>query len=209
MCNTICATSQRCARSIMGSNYLGVDEVIKHYGHAIRRPDIELLENIPYSIATLQECNRTHVLVAGSQMTILDVRKKVPREPGVFNPREHSWYSTQPFASQSVVENRWYLLRKDVIANSTRKTMDEQQATLFDNETVPRACELVYVVALHFLSTGERLFENVYARTCDVDSDGKRVYVGRFDAIGLRINDGFRDEERRENLGIAASRACD
>ena len=64
---------------------------------------------------------------------------------------------------------------------------------------------MVYTIVGHYLSTGERLFENVYVRTSSLDSDGLRVYVGHFDAGGLRVGYIW-DDYRSAYLGLASAR---
>jgi len=57
----------------------------------------------------------------------------------------------------------------------------------------------------HFLATGERLFEKIYVRCSDVDSDGDRVLVGLFDSGGLYVY--YRWVDRRGGyVGVASAR---
>ena len=137
----------------------------------------------------------------------LDVRKKAPR--GTFFSSEDAWFNTEAFAANEKVNVRWYLIRKGIVANSTRKTWGEQRALLGPNEEVPRACEFVYAVVLYYLVRGERLFPRVYARCSDLDSNGRRVDVGRFDAHGLDISFGGWDDFRRGDFGLASVRKAD
>lgn len=196
--------SQLYARQIMGRNYLGPEEVAKHYGTSLTKSQIVKLREIPFSDLVLQECRQTHLLVAGTRMTVLDVLRKTSRSSRVFDSDINAWYRDQQFANGAIVATRWYLIRRDLVANSVMKSFMQQWSLLGGNEEVPRVCDLVYGIVLNFLATGDRLFENVYARCSDVDSDGRRVYVGHFDSRGLRINDGFREDDTHPELGIAS-----
>jgi hypothetical protein len=99
----------------------------------------------------------------------------------------------------------WQLVRKTPVPNSTSKTWQEQQALLSEKEETPTARVMVYTIIGHFLATGERLFENVYARCSDVDSDGYRVYVGYFSAYGLVVSYVW-DGRRSGRVGVASVR---
>jgi hypothetical protein len=183
-----------------------MDEVVDHYGEVFGKNHRLFLEEVPFSEGALEECKHTHILVAGSSMSIIDVRRMTKMRPRVFDSREDAWYDREPFARSERVDASWYLLRKDVACGSTMKTFDEQRVILAANERVPQASVLVYAVVLYFLARNEPLFENVYARSVDVDQDGRRVYVGHFESLGLRINDGFHENDRRSDIGISALR---
>jgi hypothetical protein len=192
----------------MKRNYLGIDEVIKHYGSVYTNSQLKGLRDIPLSEEALEGLSHDHILVAGATMTILDVRKRAPKDPAVFSTSARIWYGEESFASHACVRACWYLVRKEPLAGSIGKTMAEQQLMLSSAETMPRACDFVYAVLLHFLATRERLFEDAYCRCWDVDLQGERVCVGHFDtSLGLRINAGlYRDTERRDNLGVTPLR---
>ena len=64
---------------------------------------------------------------------------------------------------------------------------------------------MVYTIIGHFLATGERLFEQIYVRCVDPDSDGCRVRVGDFDADGLVVNSS-EDDTRNNYIGVASAR---
>jgi len=64
---------------------------------------------------------------------------------------------------------------------------------------------VVYTIIGHFLATGERLFEKVWVRCSDCDSDGYRVCVGVFDSDGLRVGDDW-VSIRSDDLGVSAAR---
>lgn len=198
--------SQIRAREIMGKNYLGIEEAVRHFGAAYTEEQLTTLAEIPFSEAVLEECKDTHILVAGFPMSILDVRAKAPsKKPKTFYSYKDAWYNNQAFAKDEKVEVRWYLIRKEMVANSTSKNFDEQKALLSGCDEVPRACDLVYAVVLYFMATGERLFPNLYVRTASVSSGGDRVLVGYFDSDGLGVYLIW-DDFRSGFLGLASAR---
>jgi len=195
------STNQKRAREIMGDNMFGVEQAIAHFGINPSRQQIAALAEIPFSEATLEACKKTHVLVAVFPLSILEIRSKVLDQRLFY---KQDWYNKETFAKDRG-DVKWALIRKTPVENSTSKDWQEQQALLSDKDETPTARVMVYTIIGHFLATGERLFENVYVRCSDVDSDGYRVYVGVFDAEGLVVNSDW-DVIRYGLLGLASAR---
>ena len=65
---------QRAVRKIMGKNFLGIPEVVEHFG-AISTADLLALQQIPFDEETLKACADTHILVADVGLSLLDVRQ--------------------------------------------------------------------------------------------------------------------------------------
>ena len=85
-------TSQKRAREIMGKNFFGVEEAIKHFGVNPTRQQLAALSEIPFSEAVLEQSKDTHILVAVFPLSILEIRGKVERKlfynhemPGITN----------------------------------------------------------------------------------------------------------------------------
>jgi len=194
-------TSQKRAREIMGHNYFGIEEAIKHFGVNPSRQQLAALSEV-LTEAELRECKDTHILVAIFPMSILEIRGKDERK--LFYSHGDAWYNKQAFAKDRG-EAAWHLVRKTPVANSTSKTWDEQQALLAKNEETPDARVMTYTIIGHLLTTGERLFENIYVRCSDVVSGGSRVDVGYFDSDGLVVDD-YWDGYRDDVIGLASAR---
>ncbi|MDP3955687.1 MAG: hypothetical protein Q8Q18_00365 [bacterium] len=195
------STSQKHARSIMGKNFFGVEEAIKHFGVNPSKQQLAYLAEVPFTVEVLKACKATHVLVAVFPMSILDIRGKVKRK--LFYRHYDTWYNKQAFAKDKG-EVGWQLVRKVPIADSALKTWNEQQALLENVEETPKAQVLVYTIIGHFLATGERLFENIYVRSSDHDWDGRRFGVGHFDAEGLHVY-YWHDGSRNGYVGLSAA----
>lgn len=190
------------AREIMGKNFFGVEEAIKHFGVNPTKQQLAYLAEIPFTEEVLRACKDTHVLVAVFTMSILDIRGKVERK--LFYSHDNAWYNKEAFAKNKG-EVGWQLVRKTPIADSTNKTWNEQQALLENVEETPKAQVMVYTTIGHFLATGERLFENVYIRCSDFILDLYYPHVGGFGAEGLGL--GSWDAVRRDgNIGLSAAR---
>ena len=191
-------TSQKRVREIMGRNFFGVEEAIRHFGVNPTRQQAVALSEIPFSEATLEACKDTHILVAVFPLSILEIRGKST----LFYNQD--WYEKEPFARDRG-DAEWRLIRKTPVENSTNKTWQEQQTLLAENEETPTARLVIYTITGHFLATGERLFEKLYVRSSDVDSVGHRVHVGRFDSDGLNVRNSW-DVHRDGLLGLPSAR---
>lgn len=194
------SSNQQRAREIMGRNYFGIEEAMKHFDIAPTKRQLAYMAEIPYSEATLIACKDTHILVAVSRFSGVAVREKVAKKKVFY---KQDWYDEQAFANDKGAME-WHLVRKTPVQDSTRKTWSEQQALLGEDEETPRFQVMTYTVIGHFLATGERLFENVYVRCSDLDSDGLRVDI-RFDPDGFHVDSRY-DGYRRDYIGASSSR---
>jgi hypothetical protein len=198
------STSQILAREIMGKNFFGIEEAIKHFGVNATKQQLAYLSEVPFGEEVLKSCKDTHILVAVFPLSILDIRgiaKKLPDQTLFYS---QDWYDKQAFAKDKG-EVGWQLVRKEPIANSTSKTWNDQQALLSKDEETPTARIVVYTMIGHFLVTGERLFEKIYVRCVDLDSVGVRVHVGLFGSEGLYVG-SCDDDTRRDGIGLSGAR---
>lgn len=193
--------SHKRAREIMGRNFFGVEEAIKHFGVNPGQSQLAALAEIPWNEEVLTACKDTHVLVAMLPLSILEIRGKV-KDKGLFYSQD--WYNEQAFASDRG-EVCWQLVAKTPVADSTSKTWDQQQALLAETDVTPCARVMVYTIIGHYLATGERLFEYVYVRCSNVDSHGYRVDVGDFGSEGLHV-DNSSNGHVDAFLGVSSAR---
>jgi len=175
--------SQVRAREIMGKNFLGIEEVVKHYKIVPTAEQLSALAEIPFSKEMIEEHKHGYLLVAGFPITILGIHTNVPsdKHKKIFysDGGVVSWYSIQEFAKEKVPIG-WYFIRKTAIKTSFCKKFRNQNESLGLNEEIPHVCELVYAVILYFLTTGGRLFGDVYVRCIGLNTDNIGVSVGDF-----------------------------
>jgi len=195
-------TGQKRAREIMGKNFSGVEEVVKHFDINPNKKQLAVFSEIPFSEAVLQELKGGHILVAVFPISILEIRTKTARS--LFCSHEDSWRNNQKFATENG-KTGWKLIRKTPVSDSTSKTWQEQQKLFSKEEEIPTVQSMVYTIISHYLNTGERLFEKTYVRTSSLDSGGNRVVVGGFDSDGLGIYD-YWDGSRASALAVSSSR---
>lgn len=189
------------ARSIMGQNFFGIEEAIKHFKVNPSKSQLATLAEIPWSEEVLESVKETHILVAVFPLSILDIRGRC-RDQRLFYGQD--WYNNEAFA-KAKGECVWQLIHKTPVADSTKKTWGEQQALLDSNEETPTARVMVYTIIGHFLAEGARLFEKIYVRCSDLDSDGDRVYVGCFGSGGLYVY-GYWDDNQYSDIGLSGAR---
>jgi len=196
------SADQRLARAIFGKSFLGPDEVATHFGVKWTAKDRKTLKTIPFNEAALEECRDTHLLVAGYPMNLMQVHE-VNTELMYFG--NDPWYGKHPFSTEEQVALRWYLLRKDIVPDSTSKSWVEQTAMLAKTEETPRACELGYAMLLYRLAHGEWAgLTKKWARTSSVRSDGYRVILHAYRGQ-LHVN-GYSDGPRSSYLGVSSGR---
>ena len=132
---------------------------------------------------------------------LLRLRKFCARKGRIFYSQD--WYDSERFAT-TTDEPQYRQLRLEAVDGSFNKNFDEQRRLLPETEEIPLARVVVMGMVIHFLLSGQRLFETYYVRCLDKDSDGNRVYVGRFDAGGLDVY-YYWDDRRGGGLGLASS----
>ena len=150
----------------------------------------------------------THFAFVGlEQITIMELQKLNPKktEPRFYDYAPDSWYSKEKFAAKETLKLHWYLLLKDIVPGSESKTFDEQVAMLPKEYEVPSAVAETAKDLLIFKKTGVYVNPTRYARTSDVDSDGRRVSVGYCDSRGVRVSSWY-GRRRLDYIGVAASR---
>jgi hypothetical protein len=69
----------------------------------------------------------------------------------------------------------------------------------------PNIAEVAWCVTTYKAVRDIYLLESLYVRTSSLDSDGYRVNVGDFDAVGLNVN-FWQDDDRISTLGVSAGR---
>ncbi len=198
------ATLHAAQRAIMGSNFLGIEEVERAFGVKYTPVQRAKLATIPFSEDVLRACSETHVLVAGFSMSVNDVREKVKENSvNLFKlPHRLGWYKDESLANVSI-ECRWYLLRKKPLDDSVAKIYSDQLALIPKDEENPWARDVVFAAIVLLLSTGERLFEHIGVRCKDQTPEGYRVRLD-FGLFGLRID--YLGDHCYRDLGVCSVR---
>ncbi len=191
------------AREIMGKNFFGVEEAVKHFG-INPKGKLAGLCDIPWSEEVLESVKDTHILVAVFPLSILAMRAK----------RRRFFYLNSNYNKKlAFVRDKgqvgWHLVCKTPVGNSTDKNWDEQQELLADSSMTPTAQVLVYTAVGCFMATRERLFTELAVRTSSpgLHSDYHIHIEGICMDAGYMIeitDDSVWDESRFPTVALAA-----
>lgn len=97
-----------------------------------------------------------------------------------------TWYEDEAFYTSDPLTLGWKLVAKSCLPGTKGKTHDKQ-TKLLDGQPRLKPFELYYAIALHLVTTGERLFENEYHWSDVTASDGDFVRVGDADSGGAFV----------------------
>lgn len=179
------------ARSIMGSNFIGPEELNKT---SIFKVD-NLDEHIPYSEKELLEKKNEYILIYkaskfkdGNDVTIrglIDIFGKNPdiKEPCFYN---QDWYEKELFMDRPLEEG-WIFIRREVIEESRAV----QPAKLKENHIFPTAVICTYAFFVCWLCLDIKLWYHDFIWCDDLDHNGDRIYVGKYHDVDGINKKGF------------------
>lgn len=181
------------AEKLMGKNFIGINQLrlISKYLH-FSLP--EIIPTIQFSLEELNSKCKDHILILGvekfedgSPVNILNLRKFIPfnnqNEPCFYN---QDWYDNENFAEKSL-KSRWYLIRKEILNDSRSKNPD----LISDSHNFPTAILVTFTFFTYWFLNKEILYEFDYVWCSDFDSEGDRIYVGRYKDIKGKSKNGF------------------
>jgi hypothetical protein len=98
------------------------------------------------------------------------------------------------------------MVRKSQVPESTGQSWDEQQALLSDVEVTPYVAEFVWAITTYKAVRDIYLLSNIGVRTSSLDSDGRRIYIIRFnDKKGFSVC-GYWSIVRDDRVGVSSAR---
>jgi len=140
---------------------------------------------------------------ANNGLNILNLRKILgtdpAKQPSFF---DHPWYLTESFG-QADCGPGWHFIHKGVLPDSISQPINYRSSLIGRGLEVPSAIEVVLMVFLHFIGTGEQLLQKKHTWCRDEASLNRFVTVGAFGRNGLFISGHPRDYASR-GLGICA-----
>lgn len=180
------------AKKIMGSNFIGPDELKKISGRlGIVNPDkLGRIPTVPYGEKELKKFAKDYILILGipknadGQALTLNVMRiffgfdpKI-KEPCFYN---QDWYLKEKFAKDAALDFKWYLIQKSVKKNSRGKRPEDIAKLLKNKEKFPPAILTAFVFfAYYFLTGGKILWKHDFIWCSDKDKNGDRIYTGRY-----------------------------
>lgn len=187
------STGYQVAKSIMGSNFIGVDELrrIEFMGLALENntPDIF------FSKEMLEKKREDYILILGvsnfsngAPVTIRNLIKLFGKDPDILEPcfYNQDWYEKESFVDVPM-DSGWYLIRKNVYEES--RTVQPQE--LLRRYSFPSAISCTYAFFTAWLALGTKLWYHDFVWCRDTDHNGDRVYVGKYHDIDGVNKNGF------------------
>lgn len=181
------------AKSIMGENFIGPEEIKKidliQFAIPINVPDI------PFTASELTAKKDEYILILGigtlvdgKETTIRNIREIIGKDPDIVEPcfYNQDWYEKELFIDIPIKEE-WFLIRKHVYEESRAV----QPTELMKEHQFPSAICCTYAFLVSWLSRGMKLWIHDFVWCSDTDHNGDRVYVGKYhDVDGVNKN-GF------------------
>jgi hypothetical protein len=121
------------------------------------------------------------------------------RQPCFF---DHPWYQTEEFMSARC-EPGWHILTMDPIAGSIQQPVNYLDSPSESGLELPQAIEVVLMLFLHYVGTGEQLLLKKHSWCCEVASLNRHVTVGAFGRNGVFLS-GHPANFSSQGLGVCA-----
>lgn len=183
------------AKNIMGENFIGVEELkilinrVSPIGI-----DVEQLPKLEYDSETLECYSNDYILILGLShigtvpLSIKTLRDCFGMNPDVSEPcfYNQDWYLNERFINDTL-EKKWYLIKKEVI-EETRAVMP---IDLMSHINFPSATLCAYTFFANYFANGSILWEHDFVWCSDVDHNGDRIYVGKYNDIDAINKNGF------------------
>lgn len=183
-------------KNLFGKNYLGLAE-LKHCFNRIGLNISEEVESdIHFSDSDLKLAAADgYILIYGIDhigdkwITLKFLRDAFGLDPEKSEPcfYNQDWYMNEDFITDSL-NRQWYLIKKEIIEDS-RAVMP---ASLMDKGIVfPTAILCGYTFFTYYFANNEYLWYHDFIWCQDVDHNGDRIYVGKYNDIDGINKNGF------------------
>lgn len=183
-------------KKLFGKNYLGIEELQPFF----KKLGLDIL-NISESEINFSDeelinyANDDYILIYGvNSINGNTINLKFLREVFGINPDiaepcfyNQDWYSQEDFMDRTL-DNRWFLIKKDVIENSRAVV----PTNLIDSGVAfPPAILCGYTFFAYYYVNKEYLWYHDFIWCQDLDHNGDRIYVGKYHDIDGVNKNGF------------------
>lgn len=181
------------AKSIMGKNFIGPEEL-----KSLERIKVKVegdIPEIPFSEDELNAKKNHYLLILcgqnfldGTPISIRNLKNKLGINPDVSEPcfYNQDWYDKESFIDTPLTR-KWLLIRKYVFEDSRAIPPSE----LENKYTFPSALECTYSFFIAWFVCGVKLWCYDFVWCSDVDHNGDRIYVGKYQDIDGINKNGF------------------
>lgn len=189
-------TQNDLAKRIMGKNFIGFEELLLVSENLNISFDIKKIDPklpIPFEPEYLSKVSDTHVLIMfipfdknDKFITLNSFRDFYGINPDIKEPcfYNQDWYINEHFANEPLKIQHWFCIRKEVLSDSRGKTVK-------DSVSLPLALICVYTFFATYFCNDEYLWKNDFVWCKDLDSNGDRIYVGRYFDKSNKAKNGF------------------
>ena len=195
------------AKKIMGDNFIGLDEL-----NCIKDMNLSLPKKIPvipYSEDELRKKKEDYFLILavdkmhnGKAITIRNMIDIFGRDPSIHEPcfYNQDWYEKEDFID-TPLKAGWFLIRKTVYESSRAV----QPAELLQQYIFPSAVSCCYAFYVVWLSRDYKLWYHDFVWCRDIDHNGDRIYVGKYNDVDGVNKNGF---SIHRHLGLRECYGC-
>ncbi len=201
--------------SLKNIDFIGPDE-LNSISSKLNLTKITKFPAIPFSQKYLSSLTGRYILILGQplhsdsqRLTINSLREILGTNPAKGEPcfYNQDWYLKETFAKDKTLNFQWYIMNKNIKKKTRGISPQDIKRELFPHETFPSAILTAYTFFVYyFLSHGKILWENDFIWCSDTDSNGDRIYAGRYKDPNKINKNGFnihRFLNIRENFGLS------
>ena len=177
----------------MGKNFIGPEELRKISSKLnIADPSKfkKSIPKIPFNLDYLKKIQRDYILILGipkdknnEKLTINNLCSIFGWNPAKSEPcfYNQDWYLKEKFAKDTILDFKWYLIKKSVNKNSRGKNPENISKILKNKEKFPSAILTAFAFFSYYLLTnGEVLWKHDFIWCSDKDKNNDRIYAGRY-----------------------------
>lgn len=179
---------------LFGENFIGPKELASIKD--VFPLDIPLdIPSINYSSDVLKAKSKNYILILtvptfcdGSLVNILNMRNLFGFSPDVYEPcfYNQDWYLKEKFIIDPA-DLEWVLIRKDAFHDA--RAVDPKVLT--EKFVFPKAITCCYAFFVFYLLKGIALWSYDFLWCSDLDHNGDRIYVGKYNDIDGVNKNGF------------------
>lgn len=171
------------AKDIMGANMIGPAE-LRQIGDrmSIEVPHDAGIPDVPFGSAFLQKFEKDFLLILAVPGVSIDrLRSCFGTDPKKSEPcfYDQDWYMHESFAKREL-ELAWHLLRTAPLEESRARDPQDIEKGMGNGSRFPSASLVAFAFFSRYLLTGETLFKTDFVWCGDTDTNGDRIYVGRY-----------------------------
>lgn len=188
------------AKKILGRNFVGPNELLRINKRLKILVPKNNLPKIPLKTKDLIKLKKDYILILGINkdkhgrpLTINRLREIFGLDPKKSEPcfYNQDWYLQEKFASKKTLETKWYIIKKTVSTKTKGKTPQEIDRILTKKESFPSAILATFAFFSYYLLNRKILWKEDFIWCKDSDSNGDRIYVGRYIDPKKINKDGF------------------